>query len=162
MWLAASLLFVPHYEVTRASETAVSVTTDARANAYVVCEANDDSEYLSRFDPDGKLVYRIPAPPSPVPPAQFSAIAVDNAGNVYAALRAEGVARIDPTGNMVTFPAPFGALDSGALAIAPGPDGSFYLTGNADPPRLANHPGSMDFRRQSGVDGKRGPSIHVE
>lgn len=137
--LAASLLLYPHYEMTRASETPIAFTTDVKGNAYVVESGAGDAEYVSRFDPDGRLAYHVAAPFSGPSQTAFIAIAADNAGNLYAALSSAAVARIDPSGNMVTFPIP---ISQGVTAIAAGPDGSFYLTGTADAHYLPTTPGA--------------------
>ena len=148
--LAASLLFFPHYEVTRAGESPVGFATDAKGYVYVVGSGADDAEYLSRFDPDGNLVYHVAPPPSNQFQTAFSAIAADNAGDVYAALSSQVVVRIDPAGNMVTYPEPGYPV---VTAIAPGPDGSFYLTGSADPSALPTTPGAWISSTQAAANG---------
>ena len=148
--LAASLLFFPHYEVTRAGESPVGFATDAKGYVYVVGSGADDAEYLSRFDPDGNLVYHVAPPPSNQFQTAFSAIAADNAGDVYAALSSQVVVRIDPAGNMVTYPEPGYPV---VTAIAPGPDGSFYLTGSADPSALPTTPGASISSTQAAANG---------
>ena len=144
--LAASLLLYPYYEMARASETPIAFTTDVKGNAYVVESGAGDAEYVSRFDPDGRLAYHVAAPFSGPSQTAFIAIAADNAGNLYAALSSAAVARIDPSGNMVTFPIP---ISQGVTAIAAGPDGSFYLTGTADAHYLPTTPGAWISAAQS-------------
>jgi uncharacterized protein (TIGR03437 family) len=136
--LAATLLFFPHYEITRASDSTVTLFSDANGNAYVVSAAQS-TQYLSKLDPDGNLIYRVTPNVGNV---YTTAAAVDAAGNVYAALTAfpaaggtaSGyLAKIDPTGNIVyTFSLPV----SYPGAVAAGPDGSVYLTGSAFPNQL--------------------------
>ena len=134
--LAASLLFIPHYEVTRASQINISwITTDPNGNAYVASVAPaTGAPIISKVDPDGNLVYAV----SPmVNSGTITAGALDNAGNIYLALSVEPaagglvqgfVAKVDPTGKLLStyrFP----AWSANALAV--GADGSIYLTGAA-------------------------------
>lgn len=140
--LAATLFFVPHYEVTRTPDIAgawgnVALTTDTNGNAYVVT-APQNTQFLSKFDPDGNLIYRVTPMPGFV---QFQGISVDSAGNVYAALivNTAVVAKIDPSGNVLfTYRLPVAGID----AIAVGADGSIYVAGAAYPQELQTTPGA--------------------
>ncbi|HLY19394.1 MAG TPA: hypothetical protein VKR61_19340 [Bryobacteraceae bacterium] len=145
LFLAASLLFLPHYEVTRASETGISLATDAKGYAYVITRvAGAETEFLSKFDPDGNLVYRV----APISNMQwFSGTFVDNAGDLYgvamgmpaAGLAESYVTKIDPAGNVIfAFPVP-GTYPN---ALSVGADGSIYLTGTAVSGAFQTTPGA--------------------
>src|ERR1039457_5184192 len=82
--LAASLLFIPHYEVTRAPEVgAVLLTTDAKGYAYVASQSvKTSAASVTKLDPDGNLVYEV----SPMTNAgNITASVLDAAGNIYLA-----------------------------------------------------------------------------
>jgi uncharacterized protein (TIGR03437 family) len=138
--LAASLFFLPHYEVTRAPDTGVSLTTDAKGYAYVVTNSQG-TQYLSKFDPDGNLIYRITPMPGPV---RIQGTCLDSAGNLYAALvggpagGAGYVTKIDASGKVLfNYPLPVQAASAAVAA-----DGSIYLTGDAYPYQFATTPGA--------------------
>ncbi len=156
--LAASLFFVPHYEVTRTPDVvtpnpAVAIAT-AKGNAYVVTSVQG-TQFLSRFDPEGNLVYQV----TPMPGAVwFEGTAVDSAGNVYAAVvdstpvnpPAVFVAKIGPSGNVLfthPLPAQVGAVMVTAIAVAA--DGSMYLTGDTYPQGVATTPGAWISNTQA-------------
>lgn len=141
--LAASLFFFPHYEMTRTpdivtSNLSVSLAADAKGYAYVVTNAQG-TQFLSRIDPDGNLVYRMTPMPGYV---IFNATSVDSAGNVYAAftenVNASFVAKIDPSGKMLFSY----RLPVQPIALAAAADGSIYLTGDAYPEILRTTPGA--------------------
>jgi uncharacterized protein (TIGR03437 family) len=146
--LAATLLFFPHYEITRTPDLTISLFSDPSGNAYVVSAAQN-AQYISKIDPDGNLVYRV----NPIPGVSaFSTMAtVDASGNVYAVqtvLSLTGgpgtgyLTAIDPKGNIVSsFLLPLADTDTITInAIAAGPDGSVYLTGSASPSQLQTTP----------------------
>ena len=80
--LAATLLFFPHYEITSASDSTVTLFSDASGNAYIV-SASQGTQYLSKLDPDGNLIYRVTPNVGNI---ATGVAAVDAAGNVYAAI----------------------------------------------------------------------------
>jgi uncharacterized protein (TIGR03437 family) len=136
--LAASLLFFPHYEGTQSPDSGFSLTTDAAGNAYVATYVQSLS-YLSKLDPDGKLIYRV-APMAGF--TSFTAVALDAADNAYVGIwgaplgapptgptyvYGPSLAKIDPAGNVLLTL----TLPSLVAAIAVGADGSIYLTGTA-------------------------------
>jgi uncharacterized protein (TIGR03437 family) len=132
--LAASLLFFSHYEVTQSPDSGVTLITDAAGYAYV--ETTVQSVwYLNKFDPDGKLIYRV-APMAGF--TSFTTLTADGAGNAYVGIWGSppggptyvygpSLAKIDPAGNVVLTL----TLPSSAAAIGVGADGSVYLTGPA-------------------------------
>ncbi len=157
--LAASLLFIPHYEVTRAPEVgAVLLTTDAKGYAYVASQSvKTSAASVTRLDPDGNLVYEV----SPMTNAgNITASVLDAAGNIYLALSVsppsgglvEGfVAKVDPSGK-VLFNYGFLAPLANALALAS--DGSIYLAGSATPATLRTTPGAW-------VPGSQTPTLQA-
>jgi uncharacterized protein (TIGR03437 family) len=158
MLLLATLFFLPHYEITESHDLALSVLSDPSGNAYVVSggsTSNGQTEFIARFDPEGKLVYRVtPAPIS----IDFIQATFDTAGDLYACVSGspvgggleEGyIAKIDPFGNIL-FSLPIPVSYTAAIAI--GADGSIYLTGGAYPGQLKTTPGAWVSSAQATPD----------
>jgi uncharacterized protein (TIGR03437 family) len=157
--LAASLLFIPHYEVTRAPEvSAALLTTDAKGYAYLASQSVETSAAtVTKVDPDGNPVYEV----SPTTnTGTITASVLDAAGNIYLALSVSPpsgglvqgfVAKLDPSGK-VLFNYPFPAPSANALALAP--DGGIYLTGSTEPATLGTTPSAW-------VPGSQSPALQA-
>lgn len=122
--LATSLFFLPAYEITRSPERGFGLFTDSQGAAYVVTGSDaDTTTKLTKFRPDGSLVYRVNAGSF----GGLSATAFDAAGNLYFASD-EGspyLTKLTPDGQLVFHQ----ALTVHVTAMALASDGSIYLTG---------------------------------
>jgi len=137
---AASLLFVPHYEVTHAPEIGYYLNADAQANAYVL-SATGTMDFLTKFDPEGNQVYRVSAGTSGQ--TGLGSVVADSAGNAYG-LSQNAVTKFDPSGNTVfTYPLPNNPGQTVATAVAVGADGSIAVVGIGSPyPGFQTTPGA--------------------
>src|SRR5258708_15574035 len=133
--LAASLFFFPHYSVTHDNRP-LSLVTDAKGNAYISsADLNRREVYLSKVDPDGRLIYRVLGGVEP------SLATPDDQGNLYGVVNGDNggtccymfATKIDPAGKVV-YRLRLPAAEVHAPAV--GPDGSAYFTalGRPAPP----------------------------
>jgi uncharacterized protein (TIGR03437 family) len=146
--LLATLFLIPHYEITESHDLPLSILSDPAGNAYVISGGSTpdgQTGFITRFDSEGKLVYRIT--PAPINIDLIRAT-FDAAGDLYVSVSGSPVggglergylAKIDPLGNILfSVPIPV----SSAAAIAIGADRSIYLTGGEYPDRLQTTPGA--------------------
>jgi uncharacterized protein (TIGR03437 family) len=155
-FLAAALLFTPHYEVTLPNDEptgASNLISDGKGNLYFSSTFADTSVRVTRLNPDGRVIYQI----SPqIPGARWPAAATgpfspDAEGNLYAVSTAtlnngtNGIllSKIDPSGNVLYTFVLSGSFYTVA-GIAVGPDGSVFLTGQTLIPRsFITNPGAF-------------------
>ena len=155
LFLAAALLFTPHYEVTLPNDAptgASNLISDGKGSLYFSSAFADTSVRVTRLNPDGRVIYQVSPQMAGArsPAAATGPFAPDAEGNLYAVSTTilnngtNGVllSKIDPSGNVLYTFVFSGSLDA-VSAIAVGPDGSVFLPGQADPGSFITTPGAF-------------------
>ena len=152
LFLAAALLFTPHYEVTLPNDAQTigsNLISDGKGNLYFSSAFPDASVRVTRLNPDGRVIYQVSPqmPGAQLPAVPTGSLASDAEGNLYAVTTIWNnatigilLSKIDPSGNVLyTFSGSFYPVS----AIAVGPDGSVFLTGETDPRSFITTPGAF-------------------